>query len=137
MSALGLIALAIAAPVAAQAPSVTRSLGPAPSNLLVPARLGGFASRAAAPSPARQDIVVLESRGWGTGFGVEAYGGTLKPRDGFRMPEQDFGGVLAGFLFGRDLALRGTTGGAGTGTPVMSPKSSPTAANSRWRFSGE
>lgn len=107
VSALGLIALAIAAPVAAQAPGVARSLGPAPSNLLVPARLGGFASRAAAPSTAPQGIVVLESRGWGTGFGIEAYGGTLKPRDGFRMPEQDFGGVLAGFHFGRDLALRG------------------------------
>jgi hypothetical protein len=100
-------ALLASAPVAAQAPGAARGLGPAPSNLLVPTRLGGFASRATGPATAPQGIVVLESRGWGTGFGIEAYGGTLKPRDGFRMPEQDFGGVLAGFHFGRDLALRG------------------------------
>ena len=100
-------ALVATAPLAAQGPSAVRGLGPVPSNLLVPKRLGGFASRATGASTAQQGIIVLENRGWGTGFGLEAYGGTLKPRDGFRMPEQDFGGVLAGLHFGRDLALRG------------------------------
>jgi hypothetical protein len=52
-------------------------------------------------------VILTEGRGWGTGFGIELFGGTWKPRDEYRMPEQDFSGVLAGLHFGRDLALRG------------------------------
>jgi hypothetical protein len=58
-------------------------------------------------SPLAGQVLVLQGQGWGSGFGFEVFGGTLKPRDTFRMPEQDLGGVLAGFHFGRDLALRG------------------------------
>ncbi|HEX9166766.1 MAG TPA: hypothetical protein VF862_12710 [Gemmatimonadales bacterium] len=107
LSAFGLVALALATPLGAQAPGATRGLGPASSNLLVPRYLGGFARRASSTTTPPQEVFVLQSRAWGTGFGVEPFGGTWKPRDGYRMPEQDLGGVLAGLHFGRDLALRG------------------------------
>src|SRR5512139_563280 len=103
LRALVLGAAVLATPLFAQAPGGTRDIGPVHSGLLVPSRLGGFASRAIPVPAPQQQVLLLQGQGWGTGFGVEAFGGTLKPRDAYHMPEQDLGGVLAGFQFGRDL----------------------------------
>jgi hypothetical protein len=54
-----------------------------------------------------QEVVIVGTQGWGTGFGLELFGGELTFKDHQRLADQSLTGVLSGIYFGRDVRLRG------------------------------